>query len=147
MHKPIMGVVIVAVGVLTGVVASALLYAIITGLPDLWSGADGTDVAPSLWRRAWLFGVTFGLLAGARLGLEGAYRWFGTQTSGALLLARGICVVLLGVAIWLLLTEDRWAAIFDGISGGVVLIVGWMAMIHLLTKAISAQTRRPAQRA
>ena len=144
MQKPIMGVAIVAIGVLTGIVASALLYAIVTGLPALWSEAAETGEAPSLWRRTWLFGVTFGLLAGARLGLEGVYRSLGTQPSGASLLARGICVAVLAAAIWLLLTGNRWADIFDGISGGILLIVGWMVMTHLLTKAISAQA---AQRA
>ncbi len=124
-----------ALGVLIGVVASAVLYAVIVGLFAALSGG-GDAIASPLWQRALQFGITFGLIAGGHLGLAGGRRANNGQRPSVSLKVILIAVVFL--AIILAATGGWWNAMIEGVSGGalLLLIAAWMVAIYFLERVI-----------
>ena len=138
MPNTVRGLAVAGLGVLIGIVVSAVLYAIVVGLLSSVSGGE-SDVP--LWRRSWQFGTTFGLLAGANLGLTAAGLAIGKEPDA--MRAVRIALLLVGVlAVVLVFTGGRWNSMI-GAGGGpiLVLVIVWMIATHLLTKAAQAALR------
>ncbi len=137
MPKAMIAGLVVIVGALVGIATSTLLYLIVIGLHSLVLESGGGSEAGSLWRRSAQFGVTFGLLSGARLGLAGLYRWVGEGWEAPVVFGRAITVVLAAAALYLVRTGGRWEAMFGNLGGiEIVLVIAWLAVSYLLAKVI-----------
>jgi hypothetical protein len=126
------------------IVLCTVLFASIIGVSSLLT--SGPSEVPSLWQRALLFGMTFGLLSAAHWGLGGSRRQVGEDRT-AMLVVKVLAVALAAVGIGLAFTGGRWAQMFGGIAGaGVVLVVAWMVLTQLVSKAVEkrAPTEKPA---
>ncbi len=139
------GVVIVLAAAISGIAASAALYLLVVGLFALLDAAPASLETTGLWRGAWYFGTTFGLLPGAHWTLAAARTYI--KGRHAMLLVKLLTIAMVALALALLFTGGRWQAMFGGLGGPVaILILLWMAMTHYGSKALEKRTpaRSPA---
>jgi hypothetical protein len=141
MSKMIQAFGIVVAAAAAAMVANCALYMIVAALSAV---IPGSGWPLNLWRGAWTFGITFGLLSGAHWALALAARAIGGDRY-AMRAVRIVLVGLAALAVILALTGERWSAMFTGMRGsGLVLAVAWLAMTHFLSKAIERRT--PAEK-
>ena len=142
MSKTVIGSGLVIAGAATGIAASAVLYVIVIGAFSIVAAGE----LAGLWRGAWSFATTFGLLSGAHWALACATTRLG-ESPRAMLLAKIAMVALVAIALVLALTGDRWSTMFDDLRGpAVLLIVIWIAMTHFVSRNLEKRTpaRTPA---
>src|SRR5688572_12506313 len=137
MPNPALAIAGIVVGVAIGIFSSTLLYLLVFGALSPLVSVEGE--LPPLWQRASAFGLSFGLITGARWGLAGGYRILGTPSSPALTVVRIVAVLLLALAIVLIFT-GRWATMFSG-SGvpTTVLVILWLAMTWWVARKIESR--------
>lgn len=129
----------VLLGAGAGVVSSAVLYFVVVGLLSLATGSVQEPGTPSLSSRSIEFGIVFGLLSGAHWTLGAARR----LAPDALPVAKVIGVAMAALAIGLALTGARWGSMFGGLGGrGLVLVVAWLALTHVISKALERTPSR-----
>jgi hypothetical protein len=133
------GFTFVLAGAVAGVVCTAILYLVISGLGQLIAGESAEG--PSLIQRAASFAVTFGLLTAGHWSLGIARRRF-ADDRGAMLVAKILTIAFVVIGLVVAATGGRWQEMIASLQGGIalLLVAAWLVMTHYGSKALERQT-------